>query len=152
MTLKMREASVNFGFDACRWILFTSTGGSGHQIILERGSHTFVSIRHRACGIRESRVRGGAATRPSLAAVAVCGGVQKRNLATRAGREAWADKLGLTVLSHTCRSLHLAICIYDHGPEKKKMTQFTVHSSSGSIGQSHNRWSRGNLRGRRILA
>ena len=35
--------------------------------------------------MRESRVRGGAATWPSLAAVAVCGGMQKRNdLAARA--------------------------------------------------------------------
>ena len=63
MTLKMREASVNFGFDACRWILFTSTGGSGHQIILERGSHTFVSIRHLIgrAGIARARRRGHAA-------------------------------------------------------------------------------------------
>ena len=30
----------------------SSTRGSGHQIILERGSHTFVSIGHRACGNR----------------------------------------------------------------------------------------------------
>ena len=49
-------------------------------------------------GVRESRVRGGVSghvaklsLRRSLAAVAVCGGVQKRNLAARAGCEAWAD-------------------------------------------------------------
>ena len=45
-----------------------------------------VSVRDRACG--NSRVHGGAATWPSLAAVAVCGGVQKRNIATRVGCEA----------------------------------------------------------------
>ena len=33
----------------------------------------------------KSRVRGGATTWPNLAAVAVCGGMQKRNLTTRAG-------------------------------------------------------------------
>ena len=41
--------------------------------------------------MRESRVRGGAASWPSLAAVAVCGGLQECNLAARVGWEAWAD-------------------------------------------------------------
>ena len=41
--------------------------------------------------MRESRVRGGAASWASLAAVAVCGGAQGCNSAERAGCEAWVD-------------------------------------------------------------
>ena len=40
---------------------------------------------HQRSGVRESRMRGGAASWPSLAAVAVCGGVQECNLAARVG-------------------------------------------------------------------
>ena len=36
-------------------------------------------------------MRDGAASWPSLAAVAVCGGMQECNLAARVGCEAWAD-------------------------------------------------------------
>ena len=49
-----------------------------------------VSITHQRSGMRESRVRGGAASWPSLAAVAVCGGVQEYNLTARVVCEAWA--------------------------------------------------------------
>ena len=44
--------------------------------------------------MRESRVRGGAASWPSLAAVAVCGGLQECNLNLAARvrvRGVWAD-------------------------------------------------------------
>ena len=44
--------------------------------------------------MRESRVRGGAAVWPSLAAVAVCGGARARgdaNLAALVRRKAWVD-------------------------------------------------------------
>ena len=46
---------------------------------------------HQTSGVRESRVRGGAAIWPSLAAVAACGGVRECNFAARLEREAWAD-------------------------------------------------------------
>ena len=49
------------------------------------------STRHQTSRLRESRVRGGAASWASLAAVAVCGGAQGCNSAERAGCEAWAD-------------------------------------------------------------
>ena len=50
-------------------------------------------------GVRESRARGGAASWAGLAAVAVCGGVQKLNLASRVGCEACAGSpaIGIAV-------------------------------------------------------
>ena len=44
---------------------------------------------HQRSGVRESRVRDGAAPWPSLAAVAVCGGLQECNLTARVGCKAW---------------------------------------------------------------
>ena len=60
------------------------------KIISSLEAHSSVRL-HQRSGVRESRVRGGAASWPSLAAVAVCGGVQECNLAARVGCEAWAD-------------------------------------------------------------
>ena len=88
-------------------------GGSGQLDIKSFSREAVIPSSPQTSGVRESRVRGGAATRPSLAAVAVCGGLQKRNLATRAGR----DARGLSGL--TC---------HGHGPERPRKKEIRYKS------------------------
>ena len=90
----------------------TILGGSeNHSPSLEAHSSVSVSIRGRASrlGVRESRVRGGAASWPNLAAVAVCGGVQECNLVARVGTGvgvvgAWADTGLICQIAHWPRA------------------------------------------------
>ena len=60
------------------------------KIISSLEAHSSDRLYQRS-GVRELRVRGDAASWASLAAVAVCGGVQECNLAARVGCEAWTD-------------------------------------------------------------
>ena len=109
-------AASNFKVDAIRRRGFRCTHNLGRVLKFTSSLEAHSSDRlHQRSGVRAiARVRGGAASWPSLAAVAEFGGVQECNL-----RRAWGARRGRT---------HLPLATA-HGPEEKEFFYFRFLST-----------------------